>query len=104
MSSAACSTDSRESRSTDGTIAMRRWSSIHLDTRRLSSGTSFPGSVRRWRRRAEIVRRKVDDDRLPRMWLLREISMGGRQQHGWVGLTRWGSGTCDSCWFWGRRR
>ena len=54
---------------------MRRWSSIHLDTRRLSCGTSFPGSAKRkfrgWRRRAEIVRRKVDDDRLPRMWLLR---------------------------------
>ena len=74
MSSTACSTDSRESRSSDGTIAIRRWSSIHLDTRRLSSGTRFPGSARRrfrgWRRRAEIVRRNVDDDRLPRRWLL----------------------------------
>ena len=47
MSSTACSADSRESRSSDGTIAMRRWSSIHADTRRLSSRTSFPCFARR---------------------------------------------------------
>ena len=59
LSSTACSMRPRYSRSSMATIATRIWSSIQVESRRFSSGTSFPGSAKRRfsgsRSRAEIV-------------------------------------------------
>ena len=61
----------RVSRSGHGVIATRRFSLIHVDTFRLSSGRSRPGlATRRFSgpaRIAESVSRNVDDDAFPPM-------------------------------------